>query len=276
MKYKESDKQEFKLNFGNEVIETLVAFANAKGGSVVIGVNDKGKVEGVKIGKETVQNWINEIKNKTNPSIIPDVDVKKRGGKLIAVINTIEYPIKPVAFRGRYYKRVKNSNHLLNINEVVNMHLKTFNSSWDYYEDSNHTINDISLDKVVLFIERANRNREYPITDDPITFLKKYELLRDKKISKACFLLFMKEWSILSTIELGRFQTETLIKDGTTVRTDVLSEVDEVMHFITKHINKAYVITGKPQRDEVWDYPLDALRELVINMVVHRDYSSSS
>ena len=40
-------------------------------------------------------------------------------------------------------------------------------------------------------------------------------------------------------------------------------------------INKAYVITGKPQRDEVWDYPMDAIREIVINMIVHRDYMSN-
>jgi ATP-dependent DNA helicase RecG len=48
------------------------------------------------------------------------------------------------------------------------------------------------------------------------------------------------------------------------------------MEFILKHINKAYVITGKPQREERWDYPLDALREIVINMIIHRDYRSSN
>ena len=48
------------------------------------------------------------------------------------------------------------------------------------------------------------------------------------------------------------------------------------MAFIRKHIKKAYVITGEPRREERWDYPLEALRETVINAIVHRDYASSS
>ena len=82
--------------------------------------------------------------------------------------------------------------------------------------------------------------------------------------------------SSLSCIELGRFQTPTIIKDGARLKTDLFTEVDGVIDFIKKHINKAYIITGRPQREERWDYPLDALREIVVNAIVHRDYSSSS
>src|SRR5690606_12647734 len=64
-------------------------------------------------------------------------------------------------------------------------------------------------------------------------------------------------------------------KDGLTVRSDLFSEVEEVLAFIRKHINKGYVITGDPQREERWQYPMPALREIVTNMVVHRDYMNS-
>lgn len=56
----------------------------------------------------------------------------------------------------------------------------------------------------------------------------------------------------------------------------LISEVEAVMDFIKKHINKAYIITGNIQREERWDYPLDAVREIVVNAIVHRDYRDAS
>ncbi len=60
---------EFKSNFNNELIETLVAFANTSGGKVITGITPR---DGVAINAESVQNWLNEIKNKTSPPLIPD------------------------------------------------------------------------------------------------------------------------------------------------------------------------------------------------------------
>ena len=60
----ESETLEYKTSFSDEVIISLVAFANAKGGAVCIGVADDGEIKGVAVGKETVQKWVNEIKNK--------------------------------------------------------------------------------------------------------------------------------------------------------------------------------------------------------------------
>lgn len=69
----ESDTVEFKLSFDKEAIETLVAFANTKGGTIVIGVQNSGQIYGVQLGKETLQNWTNQIKLNTAPPISPDV-----------------------------------------------------------------------------------------------------------------------------------------------------------------------------------------------------------
>lgn len=51
----ENQNVEFKSTFNMEVVETLVAFANTKGGSVYIGINDSGKIVGIQMGKETLQ-----------------------------------------------------------------------------------------------------------------------------------------------------------------------------------------------------------------------------
>ena len=276
LKNGESETVEFKPSFSNEVIMSLTAFANTKGGVVILGVLDSGKVCGVKLKKETIQVWINEIKNKTTPILIPDVEVYQDEDQSIVTMFVKEDPIKPIAFKGRCYKRLKNSNHLLSVEEVANIHLQTFNSSWDYSFDPDHDIQDISLDKVESFVKLINQNRNIPITDEPLSVLQKLELIRDDKISKACFLLFMKNNSLLTTVELGRFQTETLIKDGKRIKGDIFSEVEEILDFVKKHINKEYIITGNSQREEKWQYPMEALREIVLNAVVHRDYSSPS
>jgi len=271
----ESETVEFKTSFDKNAIETLVAFANTRGGDVFIGVSDKGEIKGIQISKETVQNWINEVKQYTAQAIIPDAETIKIKDKNIVILSVAESPIKPVACKGRYYKRIRNSNHQLTASEVADMHLRTFNTSWDYHIDEFHTKKDISLKKVKTFIQRANANREAPIQDDPMTVLQKLEFIRDNKITYACFLLFMAEESSLSTIELGRFQTPIIIKDDSRLKTDLFAEVEGVMEFVRKHINKAIIVTGRPQHEERWDYPLDAIREIVINSIIHRDYSSS-
>ena len=57
---------------------------------------------------------------------------------------------------------------------------------------------------------------------------------------------------------------------------DLIAEVKKVLEFIRKHMGRSYIISGKAQREERWEYPLDALREIVVNMIVHRDYMSSN
>ena len=145
---------EFKSSFNTEVIETLVAFSNTRGGSVLIGISNELKISGVTINSESIQIWLNEIKNKTTPCIIPDVEIVTIGLKKIVVFSIQEFPIKPVALKGKYYKRVSNSNHALTTQEVVNMHLQSFNTSWDYHTNTQFSIKDLSLEKVQHTIDR--------------------------------------------------------------------------------------------------------------------------
>jgi len=268
----ESEQLEFKTSFGKETIEALSAFANSLGGTVLIGISDKGEIVGTATTQESIQQWINQIKHSTSPAIVPDVEQLTQDGKTVVCLSVISYPIKPISFKGKYYKRVHNSNHLMDLSEIANEHLKTINLSWDFARDPNHTISDISLDKVNRFIEISNRYRDYPIADDPLIVLKKFELLRENSISFGCFLLFCNQSSLISTIDAGRFDSETIIRDNLTIRDDLFSEVETCMAFVKKHISKRFVISGKPERDEVWEYPLEAVREIIVNMIVHRDY----
>lgn len=264
----------FKSSFTDAVIESLVAFANTEGGRVIVGLDNAGApVKAFSVGAESVQKVINEVKNKTQPSILPDATEIKIKGKKVIELSIKEFPIKPVSFKGRYYKRINNSNHQLSLREIAELHLRSFNSSWDRYINPSYKIDQLSLSKVIDFVDRCNINKDVPIHDDPLTVLTKYELIKDCGVTNAGFLLFAKHDVFSAAIELGRFSGLTSIKDGLTVRQDLFSEVDGILSFVKKHINKEYIITGSPQREERWQYPMSAIREIAINMVAHRDYT---
>ena len=270
----ESEKVEFKTSFNDAVIETLVAFSNCKGGSVFIGVDDNATIKGIQVGKETIAKWINEIKNKTTPSIFADVTLHTVEEKTVVVISVIDYPIKPVSFKGKYYSRKAKSNHLMDIGEIANEHLKTLNSSWDNFPDPYHTIVDISIEKVNIFLNKSGFQSKVGLT--PIESLVKLEMLRDGSLTLGAYLLFVKDFCLISDVQVGRFKSPTTIIDSVSLNSDLFTEVEEIMAFIKKHLMVEYIITGNPARTERFDYPIEAIREIVINMVVHRDYRDSS
>jgi ATP-dependent DNA helicase RecG len=109
-----------------------------------------------------------------------------------------------------------------------------------------------------------------------LAFLIKYDLIRDNKLTNAAYLLFKEKDSVDTTIKLGRFQDEITIKDSVRSKSDVLAQIEEVIGFVRKHINKEVLITSEAKNIQKWQYPLEAIREIVINMILHRDYRSSS
>ena len=267
---------EFKTSFNEDVIETLVAFANAGGGSVYIGVADNGSVKGLLVGRETIQNWVNEVKNKTAMMVVPEAELINVDDKTIVRMSVTEFPVKPVSFRGRYYKRISASNHLMGVDEIANEHLMTLNTSWDYYLDPHHTIDDISEEKVIRFIQRVEKQTQREIGLSASAFLRKYEMVRDNKITFGAYLMFAKDYCSISDIQVGRFKSDITIIDSETLHTDLFTEVDSIIAFIRKHMMVEYIITGELQRTERFDYPPEAVREIVLNMIVHRDYRESS
>lgn len=58
------------------------------------------------------------------------------------------------------------------------------------------------------------------------------------------------------------------------IRTTLFEAVEDVMLFILSHIKVAFEFTGELERTEILEYPKPALRELVLNAIVHRDYLS--
>lgn len=271
--FEENSFIELKKNFCDEVIESLVAFSNFKGGKVIIGIDEKKKeIIGVTLEKETLSNWQNEIKNKTEPFITPEIKLEKIEGKKIIIFEIIEFPFKPVSFKGRYFLRKNNSNHKMSVSEVADMFLRTKRSSWDFYIREGVFKHDLDEIKIRLVMQMIEENLGVDL-EDINYFLNKYSLVNvEDKVTNAAYLLFSKKSLRETDIQIGLFQDEITIKKDKVIRNDLISEVNEVMDFIKAYILKEFIITGKPRREERWQYPLDAIREIVINAIIHRDY----
>lgn len=277
----ESETLEFKEKFDDRTVESAVAFANAKGGMILIGVSDKGNITGVDIGKETLAKWANQISDKTEPKLIPEIEVLEFEGKKVVVANVPEYPIKPVSVRGRCFKRVNNSNRSMNSQEIAEMHLQSTGMSWDRFPAAGKSLEDLDLEKVSRYIRKArvSGRKGFGEEEDPIRVLEKMELVKDGKPTWAAGLLFCKDGKRFlsqAVIHCGRFKDQTLVIDDRLIEGTLFEQVEEAMGFVRKNTNVKFVMTGKPEREEVWDYPLEAVREAVINAVCHRDYTIMS
>ena len=264
---------EFKTSFGKDAIETVCAFANTQGGVVLIGVSNEGKVAGVICGEESLQKWMNEIKQTTSPSIIPTIETIQLKNKTVVCVRVDEFPVKPVAFKDRYYKRVANSNHRMSLTEIANMHLQSLQLSWDAYPEEKVSLQQLSTGKIDAFLEKVESGGRFGMEGGRWTILEKLGYLKEGIPTHAAVLLFGENDPPYS-LHIGRFKTPSMIIDDRMIRGTLFSVVEEAMKFIIAHLKVAFEITGKIQRNEIFEYPAPALRELLLNAVVHRDYTS--
>lgn len=268
----ESQRAEYKKTFGKEVIISLTAFANTDGGKVIVGVDNDGEARGIHIGAETIQRYQNEIKVATYPQLLPKISIDKVEGKETLVFEIGEYPVKPVSYKNRYYKRLHNSNHIMSLEEIVDLQQQSLSLSYDAYP-AGSSLSDLNENLIQQFFEKVNHRGRISLMDDLITNFVKLKLIRDGKLTIAANLLFGEPDF---TIRVGRFKSEATIIDDIVIASPLFSAVDEALIFIKKHINLSYYFDGDRARGERWQYPLQALRELVLNAVVHRDYKNTS
>jgi ATP-dependent DNA helicase RecG len=277
----ESETLELKTSFGKEAIETACAFANTKGGNLVIGVDGKGAIKGVETGKEVPKDWMNKISQSTEPSLIPNIETAKMDGKTIAVIKVDEFPMKPVSVKGRCYRRVGSSNRLMPPQEIAQMHMAIVGASLDALLFEGASIEDIDVAKVERYLKKAMASGRKKISnyDSPLKVLEKLELVKNGRPTWAALILFGEDPQyklVQATVHCGRLKEKTVIIDDRLIGETALEQIDEVMDFIRKNISVRFVMTGKPEREEVWEYPLEAIREAVTNAICHRDYSEGS
>jgi len=133
LKKGESETVEFKSSLSQmgEIMRSISAFSNTKGGRILIGVSDKGKVLGVDVGKRTIESLANMIKQNTDPIVYPSIYVEEINDKRVVIIEVNESKQKPVLASGRAYRRVGKSNQKLGYEKIRNLVLEASKVYWD-------------------------------------------------------------------------------------------------------------------------------------------------
>lgn len=275
------------LATAEKIINTISAFSNTEGGTVYIGVTDAGEVIGVKIGKRTVENFVNLIKQKTDPQVFPKITVKNMSGKNVIIIDVQESRDHLVLASGLPYKRVGKSTVKMSKDEYERLIIAK-HKDYLYFDKlvcKGAKISDISKEKVVEFVKKAKQERGLDV--DPnvsvTEILGQLKLLtKDKKLTNGAVLLFGKdtqEYFLRPELKAIRFkgydETGEMI-DFKTFTGDAITLHKNAENFIYEHIPmKAWIEKGKTERQEKWLYPPDAIREGLANALAHRLYEST-
>jgi ATP-dependent DNA helicase RecG len=282
----ESETIEFKKSpsESKEIIKTISAFANTKGGRIFVGVSNSGKALSVEIGKDTVERLVNQITQNTDPKVHPHITVEKIDEKQIIIVKVKESSDHLVLAFGRPYKRVGKSTLLMSKDEYERVILEKHKDK--LYFDSQickeATLGDIDNIKVKRFLERASFERRLDINPDinPKETLGKLNLIKKDKLTNAAILLFGKnpqKFFLQAETRCARFKgTEPLeFIDMKVFGGNIIDQREDALEFVKEHIQLHAEIKGT-ERIERWEYPIEAIREAVTNALCHRNYKISS
>jgi len=275
------------LSEADEMIETAAAFANTEGGRIFIGVSPDGKVLGVQIGKGTIEKLVNQIAQNTDPKVHPKVTTKKIDGKEVVIIEVKESHDHLVLAFGQPYKRVGRSTVKMSKDEYERLILEKHRGShcFDAEVCKRASLADIDVSKVRHFLTFARQERGLDIKERGSLkdILMRLNLLRSGKPTKGAVLLFGKDPAKFfeqSEVKCIRFKGSDVVGemiDMKTINGDAVRIVREAEKFIYDHIPmRAWIESGKLERQEKWLYPPKAIREALANAIAHRDYRTTS
>jgi len=283
-KLTESETVEIKRSLAErrEILETISAFSNTKGGTIYIGIDPIGEITGIDIGNQTMENLANDIKQNTDPKVFPTIEIKKINNKDVIVIKVAEYPTKPVWAKNKAFLRVGRSNQRISAEKIRDFIYKNKAFKWDYQLKPELKLTEIDTARVKLFLQKVEEERNTTFDASRATgkILEKLNLLKDGHLTNASLLLFGKNPQrhlLQSEIRCARFNGIEPIDfaDIQVIEGTIIEQVTAVLNFIRRHINVAARVTGEPERKETWEYPKEALREAIINAVCHRNYEDT-
>jgi len=279
----ESDTLEFKksTSLQREIVETVCAFSNTIGGTIIIGVKDDGEIMGQTVSDDTLKNLVNAILLNTEPKIFVEIKRIELSGRDCILIHVPESPFKPHFAHGRPFTRIGPTNQRLTPTMLEIMLLQRQNGyRFDNQTRHDATWTDIDEEAVYQFAEQANlrRNLNINLTQSLPELLKSMEYAQEEKLTNAALLLFGKK---PSRFFLGQYEIKCgVFPDNNSYSTmlddhefsdNLITNFNSAISFLYRHISVAFQINGF-QSERKPEIPDAVLREALVNMIVHKDY----
>lgn len=275
----EQQNIEWKSSWRDEYLKWICGFANANGGKLYIGIDDKGKVTGIDNHNKLLEQLPNKFRDILG--VYAEVNLQSENNKHFLEIIIPRFDV-PISVRGKYYLRTGSTLQELKgpaLNEFI---LKRTGKTWDDIPEQRASVNDIDEATVKQFLKDARIAKRINVEDDIsiLDLLEKLRLLEEGHLKRAAIVLFGKD--------PGKFYPNMAVKIGKFGESDADLKFHEVLEGnliqlkeqIGEMLNAKFFIHPIDfegmQRVERDEYPVAAVREMILNALVHRNYMGAA
>ena len=273
----ESQNIEFKENWRDEYLKWICGFANAQGGKLYVGVRDNNEVCGVADVKKLMEDIPNKVRDLMG--ILVEVNLLNSEGKDYLEVVTEAYPY-PISYRGHYYLRSGATNQELKGATLDRFMLRKQGKTWDGVPVPYLKIEDLDNATFDLFrraAKRSGRMEEADLHDNNEGLLDKLRLFEGNYLKRAAALLFHPDPEKFVTgafIKIGYFRADANLIYQDEVHGNLLNQVKATIDILTTKYLRALISYEGVQRIESLPMPREALREALLNSIVHKSYES--
>ena len=274
----EGQHLEWKASWRDDHLRSVCAFANADGGTLEIGRDDEGTVVGV--GVRERRRLLEELPNKLRDllGIVAAMNVEEEDGVPYLRIVVDPYPVA-ISYRGVYYQRSGSTNQILRGPALDRFLLGRTGRCWDGMPDPRVVLDD--LDPVAIAELRKRARKEGRLSgnalgEDDARLIEKLRLTDGDYLTKAAILLFHRDperFVAGAHVKVGYFANEWDVRFHDIISGDLFTQVDKTMEVLLFKYLRAGISYDGIYRVERYPMPEPALREALLNAVVHRDYS---
>jgi ATP-dependent DNA helicase RecG len=272
---------EFKENADSlpGIIKTVIAFANTAGGTIVVGVEDRTKkVVGLVDPLEDEMRIVNKISDSITPQLRPNLEIQSYRDKTLIVIH-VPYAVGPYYVKKNdaeniAYVRFGSTNRIADADTILSMKSLSRNITFDESPCPRTSMDDIDWKG----LENCFLSADKQMTKNKAKSIGIFTALSgEDNPSNGGIILFGKDRlrifpdAIIRCVRFSGITKEKSI-DHIEINKHLPDAIDDVLHFITKNtFTKARI--GAKRRIDRPQYPVVAVREAVINSIVHTDYS---